>query len=286
MTMSTRSKLVTFGLALSLAAIGCRNDPLIKPANRQPIAVAQVIKDGKPVDGATKDKAMLTFPSNGQPVAVTLDATASFDPDGSIKSYRWLSGTPAPDGGMPPRVAITGLPSTASQPQLMLGEGDWTFDLWVGDNHGLLSDVDTISIHVGALVDPVQECADKVVTTEPDACRTCLCQTEKCRPLVTSDACDQTCWDLINCVASHCPNFAMMAMQSPPDYSCLTMNCMAYIGGATGATPATPCFVACPDDCAGVPVGGMSGGTGGMGGGTGGMGAGTGGMGAEADGGL
>jgi hypothetical protein len=61
---------------------------------------------------------------------------------------------------------------------------------------------------------------------------------------------------------------------------------MAHIGGATGATAATPCFVACPDDCAGVPVGGMGAGTGGMGGGTSGMGAGTGGMGAKQDGGT
>src|SRR6185295_16201700 len=123
MTMSTRSQIVTFGLALALAAAGCRNDPLIKPANRQPIAVARVINNGMPVDGAVKDKTMLAFPSSGEPVTITLDATASFDPDGMVKSYRWLSGTPAPDGGMSPREAIAGLPSTASKPQLTLGEG-------------------------------------------------------------------------------------------------------------------------------------------------------------------
>jgi hypothetical protein len=147
----------------------------------------------------------------------------------------------------------------------------------------LLSDVSSISITVGSNAVPpeVKACADKVVSTEPEACRTCVCnQGAMCQGAVTSDKCDQTCWDLINCVANNCPDFAAMAMKMPPDYSCLVAHCMPYIGGGTAAMAATPCFVACPDDCAGVPVGGMSGGTGGMGAGTGGMGAGTGGMGA------
>jgi hypothetical protein len=289
MTMSTRSQIATFGFSLVLAAAGCRNDPLIKPANRQPIAVARVINNGMPVAADSKDPAALAFAFMGQPVTVTLDATASFDPDGSIKGYRWLSGTAAPDGGAPHRLAVMGLPSNVAQPPVTLGEGAWTFSLWVTDNHDLISDVATISITVGNAVPPeVQACADNVVPTEPEACRNCLCsQGAMCQAAVTSDKCDQTCWDLINCVASHCPDFAAMAMKMPPDYSCLTANCMAYVGGATGAMPATPCFVACPQECAGVPVGGMGGGTGGMGGGTGGMtGTGTGGMMSEEDGGL
>ena len=41
----------------------------------------------------------------------------------------------------------------------------------------------------------------------------------------------------------------MMAMQMPPDYSCLTTNCMEFLGGATAATPVGQCINMCPDEC-------------------------------------
>ena len=36
----------------------------------------------------------------GSPVAVRLDGSRSIDSDGTIASYRWLSGNAAPDGGV------------------------------------------------------------------------------------------------------------------------------------------------------------------------------------------
>jgi hypothetical protein len=200
------------------------------------------------------------------PVAITLDASQSHDPDGTVKTHRWLSGTAAGDGGIPlpggmgvsnrwvPAGSPIDWPDDVAMPEVTLDMGIWSFTLWVIDDGGAISTSDTVKITIGNVVDPViQACADKVVPTEPEACRLCVCgQSEKCRSDVASDVCDQTCWDLINCVASHCPDFV-----TTMDVSCLTMNCMPYLGGAAAASPAGACFRACPNDCPALPPGGM-----------------------------
>ncbi|HLK37873.1 MAG TPA: hypothetical protein VKU41_14025 [Polyangiaceae bacterium] len=265
-------------MVLSLeAAFGCREDPTVKTANQSPIADARVVRDGQSVsakmDGGA---ALLTFDFTGAPVPLTLDASHSYDPDGTITAYRWLSGTLAPDGGtvlpdggvelrwLPPDAAPD-WPGNTAQPQVELGQGIWYFTLWVTDNQGAVSNPDTIKITIGNVVDPVvQQCADAVVSTEPEACRQCLCkQSDMCRAAVVATACDATCWNLVNCIAANCPNFAMM--QAMGDYSCVTANCSAYTGGASGATPVAPCFSACTSECAGGPTDGGSSEGGGMG---------------------
>jgi hypothetical protein len=258
MTMAARSQIGSLALALALVAVAssCREDPLIKPANQIPIADARVIRDGMSInermDGGA---AALTYPFTGAPVAITLDGSNSYDTDGTIVTYRWLSGTlpgdagteggtpPPNDAGVvhrftPPGEAAT-WPGEGMQRQVELGEGIWWFSLWVIDNDGAVSQPDAIKITIGAVVDPVvQQCADHVVSTE-------------------------TCWNLVNCVAANCPDFAAMAAKM--DYSCLTANCSAYTGGSGGATPVAPCFNACPNDCMHVPIS-MGGSDGGMGG--------------------
>ena len=155
--------------------------------------------------------------------------------------------------------------SQGARSQLELGQGTWSFSLWVTDNQGAVSQPDTITITVG--VDPIKQCADNVLSTEPAACSQCLCsqsgtQGDMCRAAVTVDKCDQTCWNLVNCIAAMCPDFQAMAAKMPPDYSCVTANCAAYIGGSTGATPVAPCFNACTNEC--MPGSGDGGGGGGL----------------------
>ena len=259
--MSIHSETLLLAIALAALSAGCREDPTIKPANQPPVADARVLRDGKSVNERTDGAAALKFDFSGTPVAITLDASKSYDSDGSITTYRWLSGNLAGDGGIPlasgmgvsrrwvPDGESPDWPDDVVAPSVELGQGIWAFTLWVIDNGGAISTPDTLRITVGSVVDPVvQQCSDHVLSTEPEACRQCVCaQSDMCRTSVTSDVCDQTCWDLINCVASNCPDF--VAMAGKMDYSCLTANCSAFLAGVTAATPAGACFRACPTDC-------------------------------------
>jgi hypothetical protein len=254
------------------AAGGCREDPAIKPVNQIPIAEARLIRNGQSVGGLMDGGAgPLSFDFTGSPITITLDGSQSYDPDGTIAAYHWLSSTLAPDGGIqlpdeggvsrrwiPPGAQLN-WPGDQVQPQVKLGQGIWSFSLWVTDNLGAISNPDTITITIGNVVDPaVQQCADAVVSTEPESCRQCVCkQSAKCRAAVVATACDQACWNLVNCVAAHCPNFTAMAAMM--DYSCLTANCSAFLSGSTAATPVGPCFNPCTSECAGVPGDGGAG---------------------------
>jgi hypothetical protein len=256
---------VGVAVLVSGAAGGCREDPTIKPANQIPIADARLIRDGMSVNGRMDGgAAATTFEYTGTPVMITLDGSHSYDPDGTIVAYKWLSATLAPDGGIelpndgglslrwiPPGAPLN-WPGTQVQPQVELGQGIWSFSLWVTDNEGAISNPDTITITIGNVVNPVvQACAAAVISTEPDSCKQCVCmQSDMCRAAVIATACNQMCWDLVNCVASNCPNFA--AMNAKGDDSCLTTNCSADLGGVSGATPVAPCFNACASECAPV----------------------------------
>jgi hypothetical protein len=274
----TRLLTLVGGAVLVLGATGgCREDPAIKPVNQIPIADARIIRNGESVNARMEGGAgALSFDYTGMPITITLDASNSYDPDGTIVAYHWLSATLAPDGGIqlpdeggvslrwiPPGVSLN-WPGDQVKPQVTLGQGSWSFDLWVTDNLGAISNPDTITITIGNVVSPeVQQCADAVLSTEPESCRLCVCkQSAMCRAAAVMTACGQSCWDLINCLAAHCPDFTAMAAKM--DYSCLTMNCSAFLSGSTGATPVGPCFNACTTECAGA------GGDGGAGAGDGG----------------
>jgi len=265
--MAIHSRTVLVGALLAAVSSGCREDPTIPKANQLPVADARVIRDGKSVNQRTDGADATKFDYSGTPVTVTLDASKSYDPDGTITAYRWLSGTLAPDGGIPlpngmgvslrwvPPNEPPNWPGNGVSEQVTLDKGIWSFSLWVTDNDGAVSTPDAIKITIGDVVDPVvQQCANDVVSTEPEACRQCLCaQSETCRGAVTMDKCDQSCWDLVNCVAANCPDFAKM--QAMGDYSCLTANCAAFVGAAGPAAPAGVCFNGCPSDCMPVPYG-------------------------------
>ncbi|MFI5306461.1 MAG: hypothetical protein ACHQ53_03850 [Polyangiales bacterium] len=263
-----------FGLSLLLAGTtACRESRLVMTPNSTPTAVARVIGP----DGTSAKSAQFDY--NGSDVAVTLDGSQSSDKDGAVVIYRWLSGTPLPldggvgaltytetlpDGGtkvdhgggrLVPQGQGPDWPDDKAKPTVMLGVGVWTFDLWVIDDKGGISDPSTVTVTIGKpdpLSDPkVKMCADNVLPVVSASCRTCICNIDDtCRMNVQMDKCDATCWGLIQCIGTMCPNFATMAMAMPPDYSCLTTNCNAFLGGATGATPAGMCVTQCLSDCA------------------------------------
>ncbi len=144
---------------------------------------------------------------NGQPVTVTLDGTASYDPprqanhpspDPRIKKYQWQSGNNLPDGGGD---ALD--PDDVAKPEITLDEGVWRFNLWVTDNEGSVSKPAQVTIAIGD--DPVAECIASARPRVTEACRTCACDRgAECAEAVS--ACDDDCWERIACVRTHCPS--------------------------------------------------------------------------------
>ena len=72
-------------------------------------------------------------------------------------------------------------------------------------------------------------------------------------PMVDPPAtgCNEACWTFIGCLGAKCPMFRAMAAQMPPDYSCLTTNCMAeFTAGQTGAAAVGACIaMGCTEQC-------------------------------------
>lgn len=151
-------------LCATFAATGCSSGRLIGPFNEPPVADAKVLKMGMPVEQMRDGSiAELVFPYEGMPVAITLDGSASYDPDGRIVSYRWLSATRMPDASLPlPWLPDAGSPmpflrmppaegalDDEVSPTIMVGAGVWAFSLWVLDDQGVWSNPDTIRFIVG-----------------------------------------------------------------------------------------------------------------------------------------
>ncbi len=262
-------RLLVLALALGFAT-ACRESRLVMTPNRTPTALAQVIgPDGKAARSAQ-------FDYSGQDVEVTLDGSGSDDMDGAIVTYRWLSGNPVPpDGGLGnlstektlpdgsvkvtnaggryvPDGEMPNWPDDVAKPTVKLGEGTWTFVLWVIDDRGGVSDPSTVTITIGnpnPLDNPaVKMCADNVYSGVPDSCKTCVCNiSDDCRKNVVMSVCDENCWGLIQCIALKCPTFVM-----DMNISCLTTNCNDFLAkGGTGATAAGGCVAMCASDCGG-----------------------------------
>jgi len=96
------------------------------------------VSNQPPVADAGPDQT-LTLAAGASSIAVTLDASGSSDPDGSIVSYTW--------SGMPN-------PANVQNPTVSLGEGTHSFTLEVTDDAGG-SASDTVEITVNAAPPPV-----------------------------------------------------------------------------------------------------------------------------------
>lgn len=265
-SIMVRSALCTLAWALLLA--GCRENPTIKLLGKLPVAVAWVEGQDFQADADVQDPIMY-MPEGDTTVRVTLDGSRSYDDDGRIVTYRWLSATRHPeggrlipgynddDGGVDEGATSsadegTGYPEDVENPQVELGVGEWKFSLWVIDDAGNVSAPDIVTITVGEPPPPpeVLECAAGVANVTMGAvaeeCALCTCAiSEECREAVAN--CTADCWGLIGCIGDNCPDFAAMAEEM--DFSCVTTNCGDFLGGATPAGPAGDCLTQCPDEC-------------------------------------
>lgn len=248
-----------FAAVLVLCSAGCREDNLVPDPNRTPEAVARVIaENGDSVDETVDGGGGPRFAFDGTPVEIQLDGSRSSDVDGEIRDYRWLSGTTDVDAGggrLIPEDQDAGWPRDAAKPTVRLGEGVWTFTLWVEDDDGAISQPDTITFTVGdpapAAPPPsddeaIAQCVDGVVETVPEACKQCVCTTsEECRMAADQSVCGEACWGLLDCIGVSCPEFSMNM-----DVACLTTNCAEFLAeGGSGATTIGPCVTGCIDDC-------------------------------------
>ena len=131
-------------------AAACADNLQVPDTNVTPVAVARILNDDR------KDPSVTL---SGASVTVMLDGSRSRDPDGSIRTYRWLSATTRGDGELDagasrggrwvPDGASPDWPDDVMQPPVTLpAAGDYAFTLWVIDDRGHISDPSTISLRV------------------------------------------------------------------------------------------------------------------------------------------
>ena len=211
----------------------------------------------------------MTIDFNGRPVRLTLDASGSSDQDGDKLKFRWLSGTPAADSGdedagtsngaagsgewvshqrWVPAGADPNWPDDVEQPEVELGEGSFSFVLWAIDTKGAVSLPSSLTITVAAPIDPaLQSCVDSVLPSVARGCAACVCAiSDECKAAANMSVCGADCWGLINCIGAMCPKYAMGDMGDLP---CVSAQCSAFLGGASGATMLGGCARMCTDSC-------------------------------------
>jgi hypothetical protein len=151
MALEAAIRVLSFSAAVALAA-GCRETYVEADDNRRPEAVARAFDaSGARVDSSANGGLGPIFAFDGEAVEIKLDGRGSTDMDGTIAEYRWLSATQR-DGGVDrvlPDGEDPGWPDDEAQPSVTLGEGAWTFSLWVVDDRGAFSDPATIDLIVG-----------------------------------------------------------------------------------------------------------------------------------------
>jgi hypothetical protein len=244
------------GLFGSLALAGCMESLDGPIANRVPTALAQV---------QGQMGSQVTVPFMGAPVQVTLDASGSTDQDGPLVAYRWFSGTPQSDapstagsgadddagaesgsGRWVPDGAPKDWPNDELNPVVTLGEGQYSFVLWVIDELGAVSDPSTLTVTVATPLEPaVQACVVDVVDTVPMQCKVCVCGvSDMCRAAAVETMCNADCWGLIRCIGSMCPGF-----MPGGDNSCVLAECAEYLAGAAASGMVAPCLPTCLDSC-------------------------------------
>jgi hypothetical protein len=139
-------------VALCMLGSGCRQTYVDADNNRLPVALARAIDtNGEPADSTVNNDFGPIYPFDGEAVEETLDGSGSSDMDGKIVSYRWL-GTSVLDAGVGfnlPEGEESGWPDDVKQPVVMLGEGRWSFSLWVTDDKGAISNPSEIHLIVG-----------------------------------------------------------------------------------------------------------------------------------------
>jgi hypothetical protein len=139
----------------------------------------------------------------------------------------------------------------ADQPMVtvMLGEGEYSFVLWVIDNKGAVSAADTITVTISRPIDAqTQACVDTAYPSAPHNCVVCVCgESDTCRAAANASVCGADCWGLLNCISTKCPTY----MPGGPT-DCLVTNCSSFLAGGTGASMIGGCIVpSCSTQCSG-----------------------------------
>lgn len=93
-----------------------------------------------------------------------------------------------------------------------------------------------------------EECTAHVPNILSTSCEKCLCADSMvCRQVLAQNPCDATCWSLLQCVLSSCPDGSMMP--GGVDTQCVVSSCAAFLGGASQAMAVSACVLPCSGAC-------------------------------------